>query len=161
VPTYVIGRNARVAFAGAVFAPRCAAYSLDHAAELDEDAVAGALEAPIVQGDGRINPIATRRAEPRQCAILVHAGKSAVTDHVGGAEFRTWPLADEIYPAIPSPGREKPKRDGEFRPAEISLGYHVLNRAFRTRPLADEIYPAIPSPGGAVSGAKTSSASSF
>ena len=55
-----------------------AAYSLDHAAELDEDAVAGALEAPIVQGDGRINQFATQRAEPRQCAILVHAGKSAV-----------------------------------------------------------------------------------
>ena len=31
----------------------------------------------------------------------------------------------------------------------------------RTGPLADEIYPAIPSPGGAVSGAKTSSASSM
>ena len=61
-----IGRNAGVAFAGAVLHFDRAAYSLDHAAKLDQDAVAGALEhAAIVQGDGRINQIATQRAEPR------------------------------------------------------------------------------------------------
>jgi len=46
------------------------------------------------------------------------------------------------------------------RPAELPLRA-LNNRAFRTWPLADGIYLAIPSPGGAVSGAKTSSASSM
>jgi hypothetical protein len=47
-----IGRNAGVAFVGAVLHLDRPAYNL-HAAELDEDAVAGALDhAPIVRGDG-------------------------------------------------------------------------------------------------------------
>jgi hypothetical protein len=52
--------------------------------------------------------------------------------------------------------------DLHARRALLQRPDHALNnRAFRTWPLADEIYPAIPSPGGAVSGAKTSSASSM
>jgi class 3 adenylate cyclase len=43
----------------------------------------------------------------------------------------------------------------------VYFGYLQAHEDVRTRPLADEIYPAIPSPGGAVSGAKTSSASSM
>jgi hypothetical protein len=52
--------------------------------------------------------------------------------------------------------------DLHARRALLQRPDHALNnRAFRSWPLADEIYPAIPSPGGAVSGAKTSSASSM
>jgi class 3 adenylate cyclase len=43
----------------------------------------------------------------------------------------------------------------------VYFGYPQAHEDVRTGPLADEIYPAIPSPGGAVSGAKTSSASSM
>src|SRR4029077_6879330 len=43
----------------------------------------------------------------------------------------------------------------------VYFGYPQAHEDVRTGPLADEIFPAIPSPGGAVSGAKTSSASSM
>ena len=61
-----------------------AAHGVNHAAELHEDSVAGALyHAPVVHGDGRINQIAAERPEPRQRAILVRAGKPTVSDHIG------------------------------------------------------------------------------
>ncbi len=53
-----------------------AAHGVDHAAELDEAAVAGALDdAPAMRGDGGIDQIAAQRPEPRQRAILVGASK--------------------------------------------------------------------------------------
>src|SRR5271170_4303814 len=54
-----------------------AAHGVDDAAELDDRAVAGALDdAPIVHGDGGVNQIAAQRPEPRQDAILVRAGET-------------------------------------------------------------------------------------
>ena len=66
-----------------------AAHGVDDAAELDERAVAGALDdAPVMHGDGRIDQIAAQRPQPRQRAILVRAGEPAVADHVGGQDRR-------------------------------------------------------------------------
>jgi hypothetical protein len=60
-----------------------AAHGVDHAAELDKDAVSGSLDdAPVMRGDGRIDQIAAQTAEPRQGAILVRSREPAVADHV-------------------------------------------------------------------------------
>src|SRR5271157_1405386 len=76
-----LGRQAGVSLDEAVLHFDRAAHRVDHAAELDEAAVAGSLEdAPSVQGDGRIYQIAAKRAQPRQRALLVRSHEPAVAD---------------------------------------------------------------------------------
>ena len=61
-----------------------AAHSIDDAAELDDRAVAGALDdAAVVDGDCGIDQIATERPEPRQNPVLVRPGEPRIADDVG------------------------------------------------------------------------------
>ena len=61
-----------------------AAHGVNHAPELDEEAVAGLLDHPAVIGlDRGIDQIAAQRPEPRQRAILIRPGKSAIADDIG------------------------------------------------------------------------------
>jgi hypothetical protein len=61
-----------------------AAHRVDHAAELDNAAVPGALDdAAVVHGDDRVDQVAAERPEPRQRAVLVGAGEPAVAGDVG------------------------------------------------------------------------------
>ena len=79
-----LGRHAGVALDHAVLHLDRAAHRVDHAAELDEAAVAGALDdAPVMRGDGGVDQVAAQAPEARQRAILVRAGEPAVADHVG------------------------------------------------------------------------------
>ena len=60
-----------------------AAHGVDHAAELDEAAVAGALDdAPVMRVDGGIDQIAAQPPEARKRTFLVGAGEPAVADDV-------------------------------------------------------------------------------
>jgi hypothetical protein len=60
-----------------------AAHSVDHAAELDDRAVTGALDdAAVVHGNDRVDQVAAERPEPRQRAVLVGAGEPAVAGDV-------------------------------------------------------------------------------
>ena len=78
-----LGRKAGVALDHAVLHLDGAAHGVDHAAELNDGSVAGALDhAPVMGGDCRVDQIAAERPQPRQCAILVGAGKPAVPDHI-------------------------------------------------------------------------------
>ena len=78
-----LGRHAGVALDHAVLHLDRAAHSVDHAAKLDEAAVARALDdAPVMRGDGGIDQVAAEPPEPRQGAILVRARQPAVADHV-------------------------------------------------------------------------------
>jgi hypothetical protein len=87
-----LGRKAGVALDHAVLHLDGAAHGIDHAAELAENPVAGALHyAPIMYGDGRIDQITPERPEPRQCPILVGAGKPAVSDHIRRQNRREFP----------------------------------------------------------------------
>ena len=80
-------RQAGVALDHAVLHLDGAAHGVDHAAELDENAVPGALDdAPVMQSDGRVDEVAAQRPQPRQGAILVRARQPAVADHVGGQD---------------------------------------------------------------------------
>ena len=84
-----LGRHARVALDEAVLHLDRAAHRVDHAAKLDEAAVAGALDdAPVMGGDGGVDQIAAQPPKPRQRAILVRAGEPAVADHVRDQDRR-------------------------------------------------------------------------
>ena len=79
-----LGWHARVALDEAVLHLDGAAHRVDHAAELDETAVAGALDdPPVVRGDGGIDQVTAQPSEPRERAVLVGAGEPAVADYVG------------------------------------------------------------------------------
>ena len=79
--------HARVAFEHAVLHLDGAAHRVDHTAELDERAVAGALDhASMMHDDGRVDEVAAQCPQPRERAFLVRAGEPAVADHVGGED---------------------------------------------------------------------------
>ena len=62
---------------------------LDHARELDQNAIAGGLDdAPAMLADFRIDQLAPMRLEPREGIFLVGAHQPAVTRHVGGENGR-------------------------------------------------------------------------
>ena len=86
-----LGRQASVALDHAVLHLDGAADGIDHAAELDEDAVAGPLDdAAVMQGDGRVDQIAAERPQPRKRPLLVGTGKLAVSGYIrrkNGCEF--------------------------------------------------------------------------
>ena len=85
-------RHAGVALDHAVLHLDRAAHGVDHAAELDDAAVAGALDDPaVMDGDGGIDQIAAERPQPRQDAILVRAREPAVADDVRDQYRRDFP----------------------------------------------------------------------
>jgi len=88
-------RNARIAFNHGVLHLDRTAHRVDHAAELDQRPVAGALDDPaIMHGYRRVNEIAAERPEPGQRAIFVRAGEATETDHIGGKYRREFPFFD-------------------------------------------------------------------
>ena len=59
-------------------------HRVDGAAKLDDRTVAGALDDPaVVDRDGGIDQIAAQRSQPREDAILVRSGQTAVAGDVG------------------------------------------------------------------------------
>ncbi len=80
-------RHAGVALDHRVLDLDRATHGVDDAAEFDQRPVAGPLDhAPVVDGDGRVDQIAAQRAEPGERAVLVRAGETAESDHVGGED---------------------------------------------------------------------------
>jgi hypothetical protein len=79
-----LGRHAGVALDHAVLYLDGATHGVDHAAELDEAAVAGALDdAPAMRGDRGVDQIAAQPPQPRQGAILIRASEPTVADNIG------------------------------------------------------------------------------
>ena len=77
-----------------------AAHRVDHAAKLDEAAVAGALDdAAVMRGDGGIDQVAAQPPEPRQRAIFVRAGEPAVADDVRDQDRRDFPGLADVGPS--------------------------------------------------------------
>jgi hypothetical protein len=96
-----IGWQAGVPLDHAVLHLDGAAHGVDHAAELNEASVAGPLHhAPVMHGDCRIDQIASKRPQPRQCAILVPARKPAVSDHIGRKYRREFPSLGHDIPSV-------------------------------------------------------------
>ena len=68
------------------------AHGVDHAAELDDDPVACALDdAPMMERDGRVNEVAAERPKARKNALLVGTGKPAVADDIRDQDRRELP----------------------------------------------------------------------
>ena len=60
-----------------------AAHRVDHAAELDDRAIAGALDDPaVMESDGGVDKVAAQRPQARERALFVGAGEPAVADDV-------------------------------------------------------------------------------
>ena len=59
-----------------------AAHGVDHAAEFDDRAVAGALnDAPMMDRDRRVDQIAAQRPQPREDAVFVGSGEARSRPH--------------------------------------------------------------------------------
>ena len=80
----LVGRDPGVALDHRPLDFNGAVHRVDDAAELDNCAVAGALDdASVVHGDGRVDQVASERPQPRQNPVLVGSGKPRIADHVG------------------------------------------------------------------------------
>ena len=66
-----------------------AVHCVDDAAELDDAAVAGALDdAAVMHRDGRVDQVAAKRPKAREDSILIRTRKPRVADHVGHQDRR-------------------------------------------------------------------------
>ena len=82
-------RRPRIAFGHLPLHGNRAGDGLDHARELDQNAVAGGLnDAAAVLGDLGIDQCGAMRLEPREGVFLVGAHEPAVTRHVRGENRR-------------------------------------------------------------------------
>ena len=80
----LVGRDLGVALDHRPLDFNGAVHRVDDTAELDDAAVAGALDdAAVVHGDGRIDQVAAERPQPRQNPVLVGSGKPRIADDVG------------------------------------------------------------------------------
>ncbi len=94
-----VDRDACVALGHAGLHLDRAAHGIDHAAELDQRAVAGALHhAAMVGRDGGIDQVAAQGAQPRQGAFFLGAGEPAVADHVRRQDRRQFARAAHSRP---------------------------------------------------------------
>ena len=79
-----LGRQSGIALDEAVLNLNGAVHCVDDTPELNNRAIAGALDGPtVVHGDGRIDQVAAQRPQPRQNPVLVGSGKPRIADDVG------------------------------------------------------------------------------
>ena len=123
---------------------------------------AGAMQ-PTTESPSKAETLPQDTAERRQVTVMFSdlVGSTALSARMDPEDLR------EVIAAYQKCVAETVQRFSGFVAKYMGdgvlvyFGYLQAHEDVRTRPLADEIYPAIPSPGGAVSGAKTSSASSM
>jgi hypothetical protein len=98
------GRQARIALDQPLLHFDRAAHRVDHAAEFDEAAVAGALDdPPVMGGDRGVNQVAPEAPKARERAILIRSREPAVPDHIGDQDRRNFPgLAHGRAPRPPA-----------------------------------------------------------
>jgi hypothetical protein len=97
-------RQAGVALDHAGLHLKRAAHGVDHAAELDDRAIAGALHnAPMMHGDDGVDEIAAKRPQARKDTILVRAREPAISDDVRDQDRRELPGFAHCAP--PAAGR--------------------------------------------------------
>ena len=80
----LVGRDLGVALDHRPLDFNGAVHCVDDTPELDDAAVAGALDdPPVVHGDGRIDEVAAQRPQPRENPVFVGSGKPRIADDVG------------------------------------------------------------------------------
>src|SRR6185437_14810832 len=119
-----LGRHAGVALDEAGLHFDGAAHGVDHAAELYDRAVAGALDDPAaMRGDRRLEEIAAQTPDARQRALLVGAGEAAEADNIRDQDRRELSglghgaaSSRPTLPQTPGTGRAgRPSRDAQGR----------------------------------------------
>src|SRR5580704_10642048 len=139
----LLGRHAGVALDHCGLDFDRAAHGVDHAAELDDRAVAGALDdAAVVHGDDRVDQVAAQGPEPRQRAVLVGAGEPAVAGDVGHQNRRELP---GLGHSSGSPALRRPSSTaGTSRPCSINhltVSFGLIRRASARASFASSILP--------------------
>ncbi len=87
-----LGRHAGVSLDQSVLHLDRAADRVDHAAELDNRAVAGAFDdAAVMSGDGGVDQVAAQAPEPRERPVFVGAGETAISDDISNQDSRELP----------------------------------------------------------------------
>ena len=77
-------------------------HCVDDAAKLDDTAVAGAFDDPVVAGgEGRVDRVASERPQPRQNPVLVGSSKPRIADDVGHQDRRK--LSSSLTALVPKP----------------------------------------------------------
>ena len=136
-------RQAGVALDEAVLHLDRAAHGVDHAAEFDEAAVAGALDhATMMHGDGRIDQVAAQRPKARQDAILVRSREPAVADDIGDQDRRDLP---GLAHSSGSPALRRPSIMAGVRPCSfihLTVIAGLRRRASVRAACASSILPA-------------------
>ena len=101
----LLGRQAGVALGHAVLHFDCAAHGVDNASELDDAAVAGALDDAAVMGRYRwIDQIAAKASKTRERTLFIGAGEPAISDDIGDQDRGKLPRFRH---------RQRPKRRAE------------------------------------------------
>jgi hypothetical protein len=60
-----------------------AAYCINYASKLDEEAISCSLnDAAVMQADGRVEQVASQRPQPRKRPLLIGASKLAVSGYI-------------------------------------------------------------------------------
>jgi hypothetical protein len=78
-----------------------AAHRVDHAAELNDRAVAGALhDAPVMDGDDGVDEIAAQGPQARKDSILVRASEPAISDDIRDQDRRELPGFTHCAPPV-------------------------------------------------------------
>ena len=105
---------------------------LDHARELDQDAVAGRFDdAALVLGDLGIDQFTAMRPEPREGAGLIESHEAAISGHIGGENGRE-PALDPLSAQMLPPRRrlvENLSRPDCQRPLSLLPRWKPGNRA--------------------------------
>lgn len=115
-----------------------AAYGLDDAAELDDRAVASALDnATVMHGNSRVDQIAAQRSKQRQDAILVRTGESAIPNHIGAKNRSQFPGVD--HRSSPPPSGLAQTRANSSPSADIS---HTAD-SFRSSRVDGSLRPSV------------------
>ena len=85
----LVGRDLGVALDHRPLDFNGAVHRVDDAAELDDAAVAGALDdAPVMHCDGRVDQVAAEGPKAREDSIFIRTRQPRVADHVGDQDRR-------------------------------------------------------------------------
>ena len=105
------GRQPGVALDHAGLHLKRAAHGVNHAAELDDRAVAGALDdAAVMGGDGRVDEVAAEAAKTRKRPVFVGAGEPGIADDIRDHNRRELPRLAHCA-ADATEARESPSKD--------------------------------------------------
>jgi hypothetical protein len=106
-------RQTRIAFDHAILHFDRTAHCVDHAAKLNQCAVASAFhDASALNGYRRIEQIAPERPEPGKCTIFIRTCEAAVSDDIGRQYRRDFSLIAHAVGTLP---RDKRARVGMHR----------------------------------------------